>query len=157
MDQEEIKKEKNIHRAFLWGIVFKGAVALAEMILGVLFLFIDKIKDFFVFLINSNPEGNIAIWLQKYIHFLPAKIPWLIIFYVFSRGFIKVFLIIGLLRKKLWTYPASIVIMFLFMIFQIYELIITGSIWLVILTVIDIVIVWLIWAEYLRLKVVFQK
>jgi len=83
---------------------------------------------------------------------LPVKIPFFIVIYVFSRGFIKVFLIVGLLKKKLWTYPASIIVIGLFMIYQIYELFRTLSPWLLVLTVIDILIVWLIWKEYLRLK-----
>lgn len=158
MDQEQ--KDKNLYKAFLAGIVFKGLVALAEMVLGLVLVFYEKINSF-IFLVAQkqlqiNPDAVLANYVQKYQNLLPTQISWFIIIYVFSRGFIKVFLIVGLLKKKLWTYPTSIAVIGLFMVYQIYELFRNHSIWLVILTVIDVVIVWLIWKEYLRLKTLWK-
>jgi len=58
------------------------------------------------------------------------------------------FLVIGLLRNKLWAYPASLVVMGLFIIYQLYRFSYTGSFGLIAITALDVVVMVLIWHEY---------
>jgi len=69
-------------------------------------------------------------------------------FYLLSHGLIKMFLVIGLLRNKLWSYPASLVVMGLFIIYQLYRFSYTGSFGLIAITALDVVVMVLIWHEY---------
>ena len=54
----------------------------------------------------------------------------------------------GLLQKKLWSYPASLIVLGLFIIYQLYRFFYTYSLGLIVLTVFDLIIMVLIWHEY---------
>jgi uncharacterized membrane protein len=69
-------------------------------------------------------------------------------FYLLSHGIVKLALVVGLLRNKLWSYPASLVVLELFIIYQIYRFYYTQSVGLVVLTVFDVFVMVLIWHEY---------
>lgn len=42
-------------------------------------------------------------------------------FYLLSHGVVKLGLVTGLLMRKLWAYPASLVVMTLFIAYQVYR------------------------------------
>ena len=69
-------------------------------------------------------------------------------FYLLSHGVIKGFLVLALFKEKLWSYPLAMVIFSLFGGYQIFEFTRTGSLWLLVLTVLDIFIIILTWHEY---------
>jgi uncharacterized membrane protein len=58
------------------------------------------------------------------------------------------FLVAGLLRNKLWAYPASLVVLGLFIAYQFYRFSYTHGAGLIVLTVFDIIVMGLIWHEY---------
>ena len=60
----------------------------------------------------------------------------------------KVFLVVGLLRNKLWAYPASLVVLSLFIVYQLYRYSYTHGIGLIILTIFDVFVIAMIWHEY---------
>ena len=60
----------------------------------------------------------------------------------------KLLLLIGLLRNKLWSYPASLVVLGLFIVYQAYRFSYTRGVGLVVLTVFDLLVMGLIWHEY---------
>ena len=69
-------------------------------------------------------------------------------FYLLSHGVVKLLLVAGLLRDKLWAYPASPVAMTLFIAYQLYRYSYTHGIGLLALTVFDLVVIWLVWHEW---------
>jgi len=69
-------------------------------------------------------------------------------FYLLSHGVVKLLLVIGLLRNKLWSYPASLVVLGLFIVYQAYRFSYTRGVGLVVLTVFDLLVMGLIWHEY---------
>jgi uncharacterized membrane protein len=69
-------------------------------------------------------------------------------FYLLSHGLVKVLLVAGLLRNKLWSYPASLVVLGLFIVYQVYRYSYTHGFGLIVLTIFDIVVIGLIWHEY---------
>jgi uncharacterized membrane protein len=68
--------------------------------------------------------------------------------YLLAHGVIKLWLIIGLLRQKLWYYPVAISVFGLFILYQLYRYNLTHSLWLLIITVVDLVVIALTWHEY---------
>jgi uncharacterized membrane protein len=68
--------------------------------------------------------------------------------YLLANGFTKAVLITGLLREKLVYYPAALVVFVLFVVYQVYRYSFTHSIWLLLLTLLDVVVIWLTWREY---------
>ena len=61
---------------------------------------------------------------------------------------VKLALVIGLLRNKLWAYPASLVGTGLFILYQLYRYSYTHGFGLIVLTIFDVFVMWLIWHEY---------
>jgi len=72
--------------------------------------------------------------------------------YLLAHGAANIFLAIGLLRSKLWSYPAAISFLCIFIGYQIYRVTLHHSVLLMIVTGLDIVIVFLIRREYAVIK-----
>jgi len=68
--------------------------------------------------------------------------------YLLVHGIVKAGLVIGLLRGRLWAYPASLIIFGLLIVYQLYLFILGQSLAVAALTFFDFVVVYLIWREY---------
>ena len=70
--------------------------------------------------------------------------------YLLLHGAVKVVLVIALLLNKLWARPCMIIILLIFIGYQLYRIVLNPRVGLVVLTVSDALIVALTWREYLR-------
>ncbi|MEA3077017.1 MAG: hypothetical protein QOF60_1925 [Actinomycetota bacterium] len=68
--------------------------------------------------------------------------------YLLSHGLVKVVLVIALLRRQRWAYPAMLAFLVAFIAYQCYRMTYAPSIGLVLLTVFDAFVVWIVWVEY---------
>jgi uncharacterized membrane protein len=152
----DIKKEHNIHTVFVWSVVLKGINAFIEIALGVLLLFTGEVIHIVSFLVQGelieDPTDFFATHAANFLPYLATNTGLFASFYLLSHGLIKGFLVVGLLRDKLWAYPASIVFLVLFIAYQILRFTYTHSPFLVVLTIFDMVVIWLVWHEYRYLK-----
>lgn len=73
-------------------------------------------------------------------------------FYLLSHGVIKAVLVAGLLREKLWAYPASFAVFGAFIVYQLYRFSYTQDFMLLVLSVFDVFVIYLAWHEYRLLK-----
>ena len=69
--------------------------------------------------------------------------------FLLSHGVVKLWLIIGLLRQKLWYYPLAAAVFGLFIVYQ-YSF--TNSLWLLVLSAVDVAVIALTWHEYRYLR-----
>lgn len=151
-------KQKYIDAAFEIGIAIKGIDAIFEVIgsFAILFVTHDMVVNLVTIFTHSelseDPKDIIANTLVKFANHFSLSGQIFAFAYLFGHGAIKIFLVICLLRKKLWAYPLSIVVFSLFIIYQLYEFALNQSPWLIALTVFDAIILWLIWREYHFLK-----
>ncbi len=67
---------------------------------------------------------------------------------VLDGRLIKLAVVVALLLNQLWAYPASMVVLGLFVVYQVYRYTFAPSIGLILLTAFDLVVLWLIWHEY---------
>ncbi len=72
--------------------------------------------------------------------------------YLLVHGVVKGAAVWALMRGRLWAYPMAIVVFGGFIAYQVYRYTLTGGMGLVVLTVFDVVVVWLIWLEYRAVK-----
>ena len=153
---EPLIQEKNIRRIFLVSVLLKGANAVLEIIGGVLFLFNGAVTGIALFLVRGelieDPTDFVANAVQHYLPYFSQHAQLFASVYLLSHGVIKIFLVIGLLRNKLWAYPSAIVVFFLFIAYQLYRFTYTHSLFLILLTVFDLVVIWLTWHEYRIVK-----
>ncbi len=154
MDTIRALREKYIYRLFRTGIVLKGILSATEIVAGTMAIFIAPAAIGNAIIAASQDElveepGNFiathALTLAQQFSLTPRMF---LAMYLLSRGIIKFLLVIALLKNKLWAYPASLVVLALFMVYQIYQIAIGHSILLIALTLFDVIIMWLIWHEY---------
>lgn len=142
------------HTLFLFSVWIKGVAGLAETIGGLLVLFVtQKLLDSFVLFLTApelaeDPEDRIANYLSSAIQHFSADTKTFASVYLVIHGLVKLFLVAGLLRNRLWAYPLSLWFLGAFIVYQYYRYTHTHSMWLVLLTVFDLVVVFLIWREY---------
>jgi uncharacterized membrane protein len=58
----------------------------------------------------------------------------------------------GLLRNKLWAYPAALTVLGLFLCYQVFRFVSDRSPALGLVSVVDLLILLLIWREYRRVR-----
>ena len=148
------QQEKRISLYFRISILIKGAISLVELLAGIALLFIPV--SYFLNLLATYAEAElredsgsfIASHLLSLSHQAAAISGTFIALYLLSRGLIKVLLIWAMLKNKLWAYPASLVVLGLFVLYQIYEIALHHSITIVVLTIFDLIVMYFIWKEY---------
>ena len=142
------------HRMFEIGIWTKGIDGLLEIAGGVLALAVKKSYVIKVILLLTqqelaeDPQDLVAGFLRHAAAHLSVHAKMFGGFYLIGHGAVKVFLFAGLLRNKLWSYPAAIAVLCAFIGYQSYRIALHHSVVLLLLTFVDIVIVFLIWREY---------
>jgi uncharacterized membrane protein len=146
--------ERRIHQLFEISVLLKGAHALIECIGGIALALIST--DTIVRLVNlltqdeliENPNDFIATHLLSWAQNFSLASKHFYAFYLLTHGLVKVLLVIGLLKGKLWAYPASLAALGLFIVYQLYRFTETHGIGLLVLTAFDLLVMVLIWHEY---------
>ncbi len=146
--------EHRIHQIFQISVLLKGAHALVECLGGLMLALVST--STIVSLVNrltqeeliEDPHDFIASHLMSMASNFTVSTQHFYAFYLLSHGLVKIALVAGLLGNKLWAYPASLVILSLFIAYQIYRFSYTHSAGLVVLTVFDLIVMVLIWHEY---------
>ena len=133
--------ERNIHRIFVVRVAAKGLHALIEIAGGLA-----------LYLLSSEA---IADWIRPHewaaSHFKPEE-QHFYAFYLLSHGLVKSVVVYGLLREKLWAYPASFVVFSLFIAYQLYRYSFTHDIALIALSIFDLFVIALAVHEYRLLR-----
>ena len=149
-------KEKSIREIFFISLVLKGLDSLLEILGGVLFLFTGTVTTLLTFLIQKelieDPTDFVANQIQHSLPYFSGHAQSFGAFYLLSHGIVKIILVVSILRGKFWAYPAMIVVLFLFIIYQLYRFSYTHSSFLLLLTLFDLLIIVLTWHEYRVVK-----
>ena len=161
--QPAIIKEKNIFRIFELGLLIKGVDAVIEIVGGFFVWFVNK-AYIVTFILNvtrpelsDDPKDYLANFIVNTASAFSTSSQNFFAIYLVVHGFIKVFLIVGLFRRKLWAYPVSIFIFTIFIIYQFYEYYLNGSPWLLFLIFFDILIVLIAVYEFIVRRKTLSK
>jgi len=146
------------HNIFLLSILLKGFNGVMEITGGVLIIAFRPatVISLVGFLtqseISEDPRDLVANYL---IHSFQNYSVGLQIFwsaYFFVHGFIKIFLVVSLLRRRLWAYPAAISVFALFIVYQLYRFSINHSPFLIILSFFDVFVIIMAYLEYQKTR-----
>lgn len=144
--------EHAIHKVFKVTVILKAINSALEILGGIVFLFTGSITSLVIFLTQQelveDPNDFIATHVQHFIPYFTSHSQFFIAAYLISHGVIKLFLVIGLIRNKLWAYPVAIGVFGAFILYQIYRYTHTHSVFLVFLTVFDLFLIAITWHEY---------
>jgi uncharacterized membrane protein len=147
-------QEKYLHRVFEVSLVLKAVFAAVETLAGIgtyfvtqqlLFGLVERITRHERM---EDPRDFIANYLLQSVQHFSVSTRNFTAAYLLAHGVIKLWLIIGLLRQRLWYYPVAMAIFGLFIVYQLYRYSLSHSLWLLLITVVDLVVIGLTWHEY---------
>src|SRR5665213_3021024 len=114
--------EKYVYDLFEFTLLLKVFNAVWEMLLALVILFDRDIKDsifsFTVREIRKHPHDIISPYIQHLLPNISHATEIFIAVYLLAQGLIKILLIFGLLKKKLWVYPVAMYTFLLFIAYQ---------------------------------------
>lgn len=143
-----------LYVTFRTGVAIKGIDGLLETVGGVLLWFIKPstmsrtLHFLFQHELSRNPPDFFA---RHVLHFQANLTHGSVVFaslYLLTHGIVKIVLAVALWMNDLRAYPLAIFVFGAFTVYQIYRYSHTHSMALLALTVMDMAIVWLTWAEY---------
>ncbi|MBA3528052.1 MAG: DUF2127 domain-containing protein [Propionibacteriaceae bacterium] len=143
-----------LDRVFAVGIIGKGLNGAAELVGGLLLLFVtpDRIQNLAASWtrgeLSEDPHDVIATHLLHTSNGLTGHAVLFGAVYLLAHGVVKVVLVVALLLNRLWAYPWMIVVLLVFIGYQLYRIVLNPTAGLIGLTVFDMVIVALTWREY---------
>lgn len=157
-NSENVNQPRDLtDRAFRVGLLFKGLDGLVETIGGVLLLLIspDQINHLARWLtegqLSEDPHDFVATHILKTAHHLTGASLIFGAAYLLSHGLVKIVLVFEVMRGHLWAYKALIIVTALFVIYQVYRITFDKfSVSLLLLTIFDLIIIYLTAKEYRR-------
>ena len=151
-------REKTIHRIFDISVALKGAHAIIEIVGGLLLYLVSTdrivgwINDFSQEQLVEDPKDFIATHLLTFAEGFSVEQHDFYAFYLLSHGLVKIVIVAGLLREKLWAYPASFVVFGTFIAYQLYRYSYTHDLSLILLSIFDLFVIALAVHEYRLVK-----
>jgi uncharacterized membrane protein len=151
-------QERTIHRIFDVSVSLKGLHALIEII-GGLALYLTPTETITGW-INQLSQGELIEdphdWIAtRAAHFgenFSVAQHHFYAFYLLSHGIVKSIVVVGLLRQKLWAYPASFIVFGAFIAYQLYRYSWTHDVGLIVLSIFDLFVIVLAAHEYRLLR-----
>ncbi len=153
-DSKKYITEKYVRALFDVSIIIKGIDGLLETMGGTLLLFIKPTQlTAIVKLITQrelieDPKDIIVNYLLNASHHFSLNVELFVAIYLLIHGAIKIIIVVGLLKNKLWAYPLGILVFSAFVLYQIYQYIQSYSVSLIIFTIFDVFLIFITWYEY---------
>jgi uncharacterized membrane protein len=153
-----MKRPSILHVGFEVAILLKGLHAALEMVGGVLLWLVDpETLNRWIRLLTQNelaedPKDIIANLIVRAGAGYSTSSQHFGVYYLLSHGLVKAVIVFLLWRRKLWAYPLAVVVLVLFIAYQVFRWSSTHSTFLIVLSVFDAIIIWLTLSEYARLR-----
>lgn len=147
-----------LHWLFEASLAIKGALTSAEFLAGLGLMLTPhlRVAQFVFWLthfeIAEDPTDRLASWTLRALEQFPVSTQNFYAWYLLAHGGLKLAMVVMLWARVLWAYPAAMVVLAGFVIYQTTEFFYTGSPFLLLLALFDAVMIGLIWQEYKALK-----
>ena len=151
-----------LDKVFEGGILLKGVSGVLEFLGGLLLVFVspNAMSGFLAFItqreIAEDPHDRLATYIMHSADHFNSGNKSFAIAYLWVHATIKLIAVIGIMRNRLWAYPFSLITLGLLMLFQIYSIAVKFSLGMLLLTLFDVVILWLILREYAKVRPVLR-
>lgn len=143
-----------LDKIFKVSLVLKGLDGALELVGGILLLLVSPAQLGFLVQIltqhelSEDPHDLIATALVHLAGTMTVSATMFGAIYLLLHGLVKIVLVWAVLKDKLWAYPWMIAFLGIFILYQSYELVVSFTWGMVLLTAFDIFIVWLTVHEY---------
>ncbi|MES2225721.1 MAG: DUF2127 domain-containing protein [Patescibacteria group bacterium] len=150
---EHRENERSLYVLFKWSVIIKGVISLAEVVTGLVLLAIPE--DLIIRVVQGTgtwllgyADNPLIIRILGELTRFGSGAALFVALYLLARGLIKCLLVWGLLRSKLWAYPVSLIVLGAFIVYQAYQIAIAHSIFVIGITLFDLVVVYSIAREW---------
>lgn len=150
--------EHRLHQLFEVSLLAKGLFAATELLSGIMVFMVsaDWVKRWVGWLTRNevieDPGDRVANWILGAVQGYSVSTQHFWAFYLIGHGVVKLAIVAALAFRMLWAYPASIVVLAGFILYQLDRFRLTGSPFLIALSVFDLVVIWLVWHEYRQMR-----
>ena len=152
--EDELKKSKPLDGVFYASLILKGIDGLIEAIVAfVILIFNPPRMHHIIDLVSQEANEHHQQIFLTITHYLTANytnnVRYFLVIYLLIHAAIKLVSVVGLLLNKHWAYPFALITLGVLVLYQLYEIIfVKPSVFMILLTLFDLFIVWLIWREY---------
>ena len=156
--RKKLSNKNPLDIGFTLSLLLKGLFEVSEILSGAALFFLtpDRMNRLILWLSTANWLGGPGGWLMNRLDAVAqsftAGTQHFVIFYLMSHGIVKLAVVILLWKKKLWAYPASVLLMCCFIVYQMIKFASGHSILLLLLTVLDVILIVLTVLEYRNMK-----
>ncbi|MFM7444433.1 MAG: DUF2127 domain-containing protein [Tabrizicola sp.] len=143
-----------LHGVFEVGLIAKGLLAFLETAAGLGLLLttnsaLHRLAGWLTrYELAQDPTDRMALWFQQSAQGFTADSQHFYALYLVSHGVLKLLVVAGLVLRLRWSYPAAMVLLSGFILYQMYEWSLTGSPMLLALSAFDLLMIGLTWREY---------
>ncbi|WP_442576945.1 DUF2127 domain-containing protein [Microbacterium sp. F51-2R] len=147
-------RERVLDLVFLLGVLFKGIDGAFELVAGVALLFLspvqlqDVARSLTAHELAQDPHDLLANLLLAGAGSLDPASATFLALYLLLHGVVKLAIVAALLLGSRRIYPWAIGALTLFLVYQVYELVVAPSVFVLVLTLFDAVIIALTWREW---------
>ena len=152
------RRDRAVHTLFRLGAIGKVVDGVLEIGGGVALLFVSPgqitgiVRALTQHELSGDPHDVVAGMLVRAAEHVSAGTELFAALFLLWHGVVKVGLMLGLLRNRMWAYPTAIVAFAAFLAYQLYRYSHTRSGWLVALSILDLGVIVLTWLEYQRVR-----
>lgn len=152
-EQSETSREQRIRKLFRISLWLKAADSVVELVAAAAVLFsgdaiLRLVSGLTRHELLEDPNDVIATALLRAAESLSMSHRTGAALYLASHGVVKLFLVAMVLAGKRWAYPVFMAALAILIVYQTYQMILAFSVWLLGLTVLDLVVLVLTWHEY---------
>ena len=143
-----------LNATFRISLVLKGVDGLLELVGGILLLLVTPgqisslVRTLTQHELSVDSGDLLATAARHAADSLTVSASTFAAAYLLLHGLVKIVLVWAVLKDYLWAYPWMIAFLLVFIVFQSYRITVSFSWALVLLTLFDVLIVWLTWREY---------
>ncbi len=143
------KATNKLDKVFEVSIILKALDGLLETIGGLVLLAVDPAKvthwatKITQHELSSDPHDFVATHILRSAQHFATGGKIFAAVYLLVHGLSKIILVIEILRERLWAYKGMIILLGLFIVYQVYRLLYEPAIWLVVLTIFDGFVIYL--------------
>ena len=147
-----------IHLLFDISVIGKAVDGLLEIAGGLLLFFMNPeqlnwlVRAITQHELREDPHDVLAGFFVRSVQQLSTDTKVFASVFLLWHGAVKVGLVWALLRRQRWAYPLAIVGFGLFLAYQVYRYLHTRSVWLLVLSILDVFVIVVTWLEYKRLR-----
>ncbi len=149
---------RRLERLFRIALLVKGVDGAVELIAAVVLLVVSGqavhrlVADVLAHDLVGPPDGTLARHLVAGTAEFASGNRTFAVVYLALHGVLKLLLVVALLRHWVPAYPVAVVVLGLFVIYELYRAVHTGSVVLPFLAALDVAIIVLVLREYRELR-----